>query len=87
MEKTSNYNLIKPAGNEGYDIEQFNTNMDIIDGAIKNVSTANAKKVDKVTNGTAGNMAVLTAGGGVADSGLRFSIYNGGLRITYDDGL
>lgn len=42
--------------------------------------------ISKVSNATAGNMAVLTDDGGVADSGLKFSIYNGGLRITYDDG-
>ncbi|MPM86279.1 hypothetical protein SDC9_133368 [bioreactor metagenome] len=78
-----NYNLKKPAQSDFYNVEDFNDNMDIIDGALNN---AGANKIDKVTNGTAGNMAVLTVDGGIADGGLKFSIYNGGLRVTYDDG-
>lgn len=31
MKKTSNFNLLKPEGNERYNIEEFNENMDIID--------------------------------------------------------
>ena len=41
----------------------------------------------KVTGATAGNMAQFTSTGEIEDSGLKFSIYNGGLRVTYDDGL
>lgn len=41
----------------------------------------------KVPGAGAGNMAQFTAYGGVEDSGLKFSIFNGGLRVTYDNGL
>lgn len=81
---TTNYNLKKPAQSDFYNVEDFNGNMDIIDEALNN---AGANKIDKVTNATAGNMAVLAADGDVADSGLKFSIYDGGLRVSYDDGL
>lgn len=81
---TTNYNLKKPAQSDFYNVEDFNGNMDIIDGALNN---AGVNKIDKVTNGTAGNMVVLTDDGGVADGGLKFSIYNGGLRVSYNNGL
>ena len=43
--------------------------------------------IPKVTTATTGNMAQFTSTGEIEDSGLKFSIYNGGLRVTYDDGL
>lgn len=43
--------------------------------------------VTKVIGATAGNMARFNTTGGIEDSGLKFSIFNGGLRVTYDDGL
>ena len=43
--------------------------------------------IPKVTGAGSGNMAQFNATGGIEDSGLKFSIYNGGLRVTYDDGL
>lgn len=52
----------------------------------KAVKLVAASKADKAANAIAGNMAVLTANGGIADGGLKFSINNGGLRVTYDDG-
>lgn len=36
---TTNYKLKKPLGNENYNIEDFNTNMDILDTKIKEVET------------------------------------------------
>ena len=44
-------------------------------------------KVDKVTSAVSGNIAIFGADGALADGGLKFSIANGGLRVTYDDGL
>ncbi len=43
-------------------------------------------KASKPAQYTAGNLASLTAEGNVADSGLSFSIVNGVLRVTYDNG-
>jgi len=36
--KTPNYNLIKPAENEFYDVNQFNQNADILDAQLKQVN-------------------------------------------------
>ncbi|MCQ2559187.1 MAG: hypothetical protein MJ157_00500 [Clostridia bacterium] len=43
-------------------------------------------KIAKPSQYTAGNLASLTAGGNIADSGLNLSITNGILRVTYDNG-
>ena len=44
-------------------------------------------KIDKVTSAVSGNIAIFGADGALADGGLKFSIVNGGLRVTYDNGL
>lgn len=36
MEKTTNYNLVKPGDGDFYNIEDFNANVDIIDQELKN---------------------------------------------------
>ncbi len=76
---TSHYNLIKPGTDDYYDVGDFNSNSDIID-------TALYSKIGKINNPIAGNIAILTSTGDIADGGLKFSIVNGILRITYDDG-
>jgi len=81
---TTNYNLIKPASTDFIDIQGLNNNADIIDTAIKNAGSAG---IAKVPTATVGNMAQFTDTGEIEDSGLKFSIYNGGLRVTYDNGL
>lgn len=43
--------------------------------------------IKKDTDAVTGNIAVMTQDGSVADGGLKFSIVNGGLRVTYDDTL
>ena len=43
--------------------------------------------ITKIPNAIAGNIAVLSSDGNLVDGEMKFSIYNGGLRITYDDGL
>lgn len=47
-ETTANFRLIKPAESDFYNVEVFNNNADIIDGAVEAVkNTANAAKVDE----------------------------------------
>jgi len=45
---TTNYNLKKPDGDEFFNIDDANNNMDLIDTTIKSVSDAVATKVDKI---------------------------------------
>lgn len=41
--------------------------------------------IPKVNGAAEGNIAVLNADGTVADGGLKLSIYNGGLRVSYEE--
>ena len=78
---TTNYNLIKPAQDESYDIDQFNTNFDAIDAQLKaNADAAAAAQgaADKHTHGnitndgkigTLANKAVYTGAGGALQAG------------------
>lgn len=84
MNYTTNYNLKKPATIDTVNIQDLNDNADKIDTAIKAAESAG---IAKVAGATSGNMAQFTSTGEIEDSGLKFSIYNGSLRITYDDGL
>lgn len=45
MKTTTNYGLIKPDPSEYYDVEQFNQNMDVIDGKIKEIDKNNVPNV------------------------------------------
>jgi len=81
---TDNYKLKKPDSADFINVKDLNDNADIIDREIKAAASAG---MAKVTGAKTGNMAQFTSTGGVEDSGLKFSIYNGGLRITYDNGL
>ena len=85
-EYTSNYNLKKPSQTDFVNIDDINGNMDIIDEKVKEISDSASDSMQKVPTATDGNMAVFDSTGTVADSGLKFSVYNGGLRVTYDDG-
>ena len=79
--RTQNYNLIKPAQDESYDIDQFNTNFDAIDAQLKaNADAAAAAQgaADKHTHGnitndgkigTLANKAVYTGAGGALQAG------------------
>lgn len=84
MNYTQNYNLKKPAGSDVINIQDLNENADKIDTAIK---AAEGAGIAKVTRAREGNMAQFTGTGEIEDSGLKLSVYNGGLRVTYDDGL
>ena len=81
---TTNYNLKKPDATDFINVGDLNDNVDIIDTAIKAAESAG---IAKVTGARAGNLAQFNSTGEIEDSGLKFSIYNGGLRVTYDDGL
>lgn len=81
---TTNYNLKKPEGTDFINVQDLNENADKIDAGIK---AAASSGMAKITGAGLGNMAQFTADGGIEDSGLKFSVYNGGLRVTYDDGL
>lgn len=81
---TSNYNLKKPEATDFINVQDLNDNADIIDAGIK---AAASSGMAKVTGAKVGNMPQFTADGGIEDSGIKFSIYNGGLRVTYDNGL
>lgn len=79
--RTQNYNLIKPAQDESYDIDQFNTNFDAIDAQLKaNADAAAAAQGaadnhthGNITNdgkiGTLANKAVYTGAGGALQAG------------------
>lgn len=81
---TSNYNIKKPDNTDFINVQDLNDNADIIDREIK--AAANSGMA-KVTGAKVGNMAQFTTDGGIEDSGLKLSVYNGGLRVTYDNGL
>lgn len=78
---TTNYNLIKPAANDNYDVDDFNTNFDAIDAQMKSnadaANTAQNKANDhthgNITNdgkiGTLANKAVYTGAGGALQAG------------------
>lgn len=78
---TTNYNLIKPAANDNYDVDDFNTNFDAIDAQLKaNADAAAAAQgaADKHTHGnitndgkigTLANKAVYTGAGGALQAG------------------
>ena len=54
--RTQNYNLIKPAQDESYDVDQFNTNFDAIDAQLKaNADAANTAQ-NKANNHSHGNI-------------------------------
>ncbi len=83
MNYTTNYNLKNPVGSDVINVQDLNDNADLIDVAIKNAESAG---IAKVITAKAGNMVRFTSDGEIEDSGLKFSIYNGGLRVTYEDG-
>ena len=78
---TTNYNLIKPASNDNYDVDDFNTSFDAIDAQLKaNADAAAAAQgaADKHTHGnitndgkigTLANKAVYTGAGGALQAG------------------
>lgn len=63
---TPNYHLIKPAGEDFYNIQDFNDNADILDAEL-------SKKAVKAASPIAGNLAALTAAGDLLDSGKKTS--------------
>ena len=76
---TTNYNLIKPAANDNYDVADFNANFDAIDAQMKaNADAASGAASSthahgSITNdgkiGTAANKAVYTGEGGALQAG------------------
>lgn len=57
-----------------------------VDDKVDSIDTS--ALMDKPASGsfTTGNMAMFDAAGNAVDSGLSFSIVDGELRVTYDDG-
>jgi len=49
-EFTENYNLIKPSAEDYYDVQDFNENMDIIDGVMAAAETAATNISEKIGN-------------------------------------
>ena len=49
---TTNYNLIKPADEDFYDIAVFNNNSDVIDSTLKSISDNVNTKTNKAVTGT-----------------------------------
>lgn len=50
MNKTSNYNLLKPSPEDFYNVENMNANMDIIDQELKNTNTTLKNYIDTHIN-------------------------------------
>lgn len=94
---TTNYNLTKPALTDSPpDITALNDNWDTLDTQLKNVSDkadTNESNITSITNNyvpkpaggsfTTGNVAVFDSSGNCVDGGLKFTIVDGILRITY----
>lgn len=87
---TKNYGLEKPYENEGYDVNVFNKNADTVDEELKKLQ-GNSIVVDKELSSESSNPVENKA---VAKEfqkyakgeGLEFSVVNGILNVTYDDG-
>lgn len=56
MENTVNYNLKKPGQDDFYNVADFNSNADIIDGALKTHDTQLAQKVNKSGDSLTGTL-------------------------------
>ena len=59
---------------------------DYVDSLTDKINISISSKVNKVV-GFEGNIPSITNTGDLVDSGIKLSVYNGCLRITYDDGL
>ena len=89
---TTNYNLTKlELSDSPPDITELNANFDTIDTkihdnavAISALQTSNSGKMAKVAGAGTGNIAVFDANGNVVDGGLKFSIVDGGLVVTFE---
>lgn len=92
---TTNYNLIKPAANDNYDVADFNANFDAIDAQMKaNADAASGAAPSthahgSITNdgkiGTAANKAVYTGEGGALQAGT-LPVSAGGTGATASAG-
>ena len=92
---TTNYNLIKPAANDNYDVADFNANFDAIDAQMKaNADAASGAASSthahgSITNdgkiGTAANKAVYTGEGGALQAGT-LPVSAGGTGATASAG-
>ena len=87
---TKNYGLEKPYENEGYDVNVFNKNADTIDEELQKMKR-NSITVDKElslgSSNPVENKAITKEFQKYAKGeGLEFSVVNGLLNVTYDDG-
>lgn len=92
---TTNYNLIKPAANDNYDVADFNANFDAIDAQMKANADAASDAASSthahgsITNdgkiGTAKNKAVYTGEGGALQAGT-LPVSAGGTGATASAG-
>ena len=92
---TTNYNLIKPAANDNYDVADFNANFDAIDAQMKanaNAASGAASGTHahgSITNdgkiGTVANKAVYTGEGGALQAGT-LPVSAGGTGATTSAG-
>lgn len=74
---TENLNLKKPESDDFYNVEDFNENFEILDGAV-------GLKADKIGSFTSGNLASVSSAGGISDSGYSASSFLKS-TVTYDD--
>ena len=91
-EFTENYQLIKPSAEDYYDVQDFNENMDTIDGVMAEVETAAKEVSEKI--GTAedtgsdtvfGKLNQMTTGGGSGLTAVK-SIQRVTLTLSTNDG-
>lgn len=92
MENTVNYNLKKPSQDDFYNVADFNSNADIIDGALKNHDEQISQKISKAGDTMTGRLNFDNANGGIQSAnnqsrnfiagGSALSIYNGSYITT-----
>ena len=86
LEADVEFLTIKDSGN-AENVENIKLNADTLGGkSIDEINTSINSKMSKVV-GLEGNLTSISNTGDLTDSGIKLSVYNGCLRITYDDGL
>jgi len=74
---TENYNLIKPDGEDYYDVADFNENMDTLDAVVASVETAAAEVNEKIGTPAASGQtlfSLLAQGSGITFASLFKSV-------------
>ena len=91
-EFTENYNLIKPSAEDYYDVQDFNENMDTLDGVMAEVETAAKEVSEKIgtaedtgNNTVFGKLNQMATGGGSGLTAIK-SIQRVTLTLATDGG-